>query len=152
MAGELGRGGARRSGPQIHRRAHARQASRQRLRAASPAFRKHPLPEGTCTRLCPLPEGTCTWPAGRAAAHPQARLSCTASADGWVCAPMPGRVPMPTLQLNAVLLYHMANIGAASGAELADEGVVPTVLGPDYNLQVGRARALAPVRWSRVSA
>lgn len=46
--------------------------------------------------------------------------------------------PMPALQLNAVLLYHMANIGAATAAELADEGVVPTVLGAGYNLEVRR--------------
>ncbi len=45
---------------------------------------------------------------------------------------------MPALQLNAVLLYHMANIGAATAAELADEGVVPTVLGAGYNLEVRR--------------
>lgn len=50
-------------------------------------------------------------------------------------------IPEIAWRLNAVLLYHMANIGAASGAELADEGVVPTVLGPDYNLQFAAARA-----------
>ncbi|KAL4419645.1 hypothetical protein ABPG77_008586 [Micractinium sp. CCAP 211/92] len=49
-------------------------------------------------------------------------------------------IPEIAWRLNAVLLYHMANIGAATAAELADEGVVPTVLGAGYNLEFAKGR------------
>ncbi|KAL4443253.1 hypothetical protein ABPG75_010990 [Micractinium tetrahymenae] len=49
-------------------------------------------------------------------------------------------IPEIAWRLNAVFLYHMANIGPATAAELVDEGVVPTVLGPDYNLKFAAGR------------
>ncbi|PSC69770.1 RAN binding [Micractinium conductrix] len=65
-------------------------------------------------------------------------------------------IPEVAQRLNSIMLYHMALVGAATPGELAEEGLVPTALGPDHTLTFEEAkearRAAAAARYTLADA